>query len=438
MRSNKAPARSRRNTTGPDKAPMRSYVKAPPRPRGGLFRTVLPLVAMLPFAAIAACSGGDGSSSSNGGNGGGGSTTTNPNDAWPVHPDTGLRVDDMGPVPALPEWADNPATDEKKELGRALFADARLSGSGKTVCGNCHFPLTDFQSGGVTDAPDRSQPAASPLLPRNTPSLNNIVYATMLRWDGSHFTDLPDAMVLPLAEANMNLAPGHPASEVSVVDIPGAKTALKNKLTVEIPGYVPLFQQAFGQDIGALSEDEIWRLAGKAMAVYIRIAVSRDSAFDKWNAGDDSAMGEDAIRGLGLFRGKAGCNLCHSGPLFTDFQFHNIATSPPGQDGARADEGRYLVTQKEADRGAFLTPTLRSASMTSPYLHDGSEASIAKVIARKSSAATRALDPNHDPALDALPDLTDDEVTDIVAFIKALKGAEIPTSELNVAPNLPD
>ncbi|MFO0587045.1 MAG: cytochrome c peroxidase [Polyangiaceae bacterium] len=395
----------------------------------------LALLVGVPVAALAACSGGDGSGS---GGGGGGATTTNPNDAWPVHPDTGLRVDDMGPVPALPEWPDNPATAEKKALGLALFSDARLSGSGKTVCGNCHFPLGDFQSGGPKDAPDRSYPAATPVLPRNTPSLYNIVYATMLRWDGNHYTDLPDAMVLPLAEANMNLAPGHAASEVTVVDVPGAKTALKDKLTVEIPGYVPLFQQAFGQDISALSEDEIWRLAGKAMAVYIRIAVSRDSAFDEWNAGDDSAMGEDAIRGLALFRGKAGCNLCHSGPLFTDFQFHNIATSPPGADGARADEGRYIVTQKEADRGAFLTPTLRSASMTSPYLHDGSEASIAKVILRKTSAATRALDPNHDPALDALPELTEDEVNDIVAFLKALKGADIPTSELSVAPNLPD
>lgn len=392
------------------------------------------LPAIVPVAAlVAACSGG-GSGSGTGGTGGSGG---NPSDAWPVHPDTGLRVDDLGPVPALPEWADNPASPEKKELGRALFGDPRLSGSGKTVCGNCHFPIGDFQSAGPKDAPDRSYPGTTPTLPRNTPSLLNIVYATMLRWDGNHYTDLPDAMVLPFAEANMNLAPGHSASEVDVVDVPGAKTALKNKLTVEIPGYVPLFQQAFGEDIAALSEDEVWRLAGKALSVYVRIAVSRDSAFDKWNAGDDDAMGEEAIRGLAIFRGKGGCVLCHSGPLFTDFAFHNIATSPPGADGARADEGRYLVTNEEADRGAFLTPTLRSASHTSPYLHDGSEVSISQVIARKTSAATRDLDPNHDAALDTLPDLSDAEVEDVVAFIKALNGADIPLEELTAVPKLP-
>lgn len=386
------------------------------------------------LSVLAACSGGGSATGSGGGGTGGTGTGTDP---YPVHPDTGLRIDDLGPVPALPEWADNPATPEKKELGRALFGDPRLSGSGKTVCGNCHFPLGDFQSGGPKDAPDRSYPAIVPTLPRNTPSLLNVVYAPMLRWDGAHFTDLTDEMVLPLAEANMNLAPGHPASEVDVIDVPGAQVALENKLTVEIAGYVPLFQTAFGQDISKLPPEEIWRLAGKALAVFIRIAVSRDSAFDRWNAGEDGAMGEDAIRGLTLFRGKAECVLCHSGPLFSDFKFHNIATSPPGADGKRPDEGRYLVTGKDEDRGAFLTPTLRSAAQTSPYLHDGSEVSISKVIARKTSAATRALDPNHDAALDVLPELTDSEVQDIVAFLKALRGADIPIAELSAAPKLP-
>ncbi len=412
---------------------MRSRNSSSPTRRLPSPTRLLPLIPLLPMLLVPACSG-EGSGAGGGGSGGSGG---NPSDAWPVHPDTGLRVDDMGPVPDLPEWGDNPASAEKKELGRALFGDPRLSGSGKTVCGNCHFPIGDFQSAGAKDAPDRSYPATTPVLPRNTPSLLNIVYATMLRWDGNHYTDLYDAMVLPFAEANMNLAPGHTAAEVTLVDVPGAKTALKDKLTVEIPGYVPLFQQAFGQDISGLSEDEIWRLAGKALSVYIRIAVSRDAPFDKWNAGDDGAMPEEAIRGLALFRGKAGCNLCHSGPLFTDFAFHNIATSPPGADGTRVDEGRYLVTMKDADRGAFLTPTLRSSSHTGPYLHDGSEGGISQVIVRKTSAATRALDPNHDGALDALPELTSAEVEDVVAFIRALKGADIPLEELTAVPKLP-
>lgn len=385
--------------------------------------------------AMGACGGGDDTGS---GGSGGSTLTTNPSADYPVDPKTGLRLSEFGPVPALPEWEDNPETPEKKALGLDLFSDPRLSGSGKTVCGNCHFPLGDFQSGGPKDAPDRSYPGISPTLPRNTPSLLNIVYAPVMRWDGAHGSDLAEQMALPFAEANMNLAPGHGPEEVSVVDVPGAQAALKQKLTVDIPGYIPLFQAAFGQDITNLPEEDLFRLAGQALAVYVRVAVSRDSAFDKWNAGDDVAMGADAVRGLTLFRGKAGCTLCHYGPLFTDFKFHNIATSPPGPDGARPDEGRFVVTGDEEDRGAFLTPTLRSASQTSPYLHDGSELGIAQVIARKTSAATRALDPDHDPALDALPELTDEEVQDIVAFLKALKGADIPIEELSIAPDLPE
>lgn len=385
----------------------------------------LPLVSAL--SLLQACSGEE---SPTGGE-------TRASNAWPVDPATGLRVAELGPVPALPDWPDNPPTTEKKELGHALFGDPRLSGSGQTVCGNCHFAPGDFQSGGPKDAPDRSYPGVSPTLPRNTPSLLNIVYAPVMRWDGAHLSSLDEQMVLPFAEANMNLAPGHAAPEVEVVDIPGAQVALKQKLTVEIPGYVPLFKKAFDKDIQGLPAEEIWKLAGKAMSVYIRIAVSRDSAFDRWNAGDDRAMSAEAVRGLELFRGKGACGACHSGPFFSDFKFHNIATSPPGADGKRPDEGRFLVTGAEADRGAFLTPTLRSVSLTSPYLHDGSEVSLAKVIARKTSKATRALDPNRDGLLDTLPELTDAEMNDLVAFLKALKGADLPLAELGAAPSLP-
>ena len=387
------------------------------------------LCALLVAPLAAACSGGAGSSST-----GAGGALAEP---WPLDPTTGLRIPSLGPVPPLPEWADNPATDAKKELGRMLFSDPRLSGSGKTVCANCHFPPNEFQSSGPKDAPDRSYPKVEPTLPRNTPSLLNIVYAPMMRWDGSYFTNLDDMGVLPLAEANMDIANTLPAEQVEVVDVPAAQKALHDKLTAEIPGYIPLFQGAFGQDIAKLPPEGLWKLAGQAISVYFRVMVSRDAAFDRWNTGDDSAMSADAIRGLTLFRGRAGCIDCHSGPFFTDFQFHNIATSPPGTDGKRADEGRYLVTKQEKDRGAFLTPTMRSAAMTSPYLHDGSEVSISRVIARKTSPETLALDPNHDPVLDAAPALTDAEVTDIVAFIKALRGAPLPAANLAPPQKLP-
>jgi cytochrome c peroxidase len=198
-------------------------------------------------------------------------------------------------------------------------------------------------------------------------------------------------------------------------------------LTVEIPGYVPLFQAAFGEDITIATPARLWRLAGEAMAVYIRVAVARDAAFDAWNAGDDAAISDAAKRGALLFTGKAQCALCHSGPLLSDFEFHNVSTSLPDASGQRPDDGRFLVTGIEADRGKFLTPMLRSAARTSPYLHTGDEVAIKDVVAHFTGASGQ-LDPLNELAI--LPELTDGEIDDLVQFIKSLDGAPIPLAEL--------
>jgi cytochrome c peroxidase len=177
-------------------------------------------------------------------------------------------------------------------------------------------------------------------------------------------------------------------------------------------------------------------LAGKALAVYLRVAVSRDAPFDRWNAGDDAAMSPAAVRGLTLFLTRAKCSVCHSGPLFSDFLFHNVSTSPPDATGARADEGRFRVTGDEADRGAFLTPMLRHVSNISPYLHDGSETTLAAVIRHLTGEAGR-VDPLHDRLLDSMPTLSADEVDDLVQFLKALKGQPLPAADLAGADPLP-
>jgi cytochrome c peroxidase len=352
-----------------------------------------------------------------------------------VDPATGLRLAALPPVPPLPEWPENPPTEAKKRLGRAIFWDPRLSGSGTAVCSSCHLASAFFQSAAPLDTPDRAHPNLSPTLHRHTPSLLNVAYAPMARWDGSHFTDLADIMVLPLAEANMNLS-GLDVSAGEHIDVPGAQAALKQKLTVDIPGYVPLFQEAFGDDIGTATPERVWRLTGLALAVYIRLAVSRDAPFDAWNAGDDDAIDSAAKSGAALFVGKARCHVCHSGPMLSDFQFHNISTSPPDENGVRADDGRFLVTGVEADRGKFLTPMLRSSAQTSPYLHDGSVSSIREVVRHVVGPAGR-VDPLHSPLLDGIEPLSDDEIDDLVQFMKSLTGAPIPAVELAPPSSLP-
>lgn len=350
---------------------------------------------------------------------------------WPIDVVSGLRVPSHGPVPKLADWTDNPYSEAKRKLGKSMFWDPRLSSSGNGNCSACHSSFDAFQSGGVIDIPDRSFPALEPTLTRNAPSLLNIAYAPVFRWDGSHGRDLYEQMALPFAESNMNLTPGIPAEDVHHVDVPLAQVELKRRLTDVIPGYVTWFTDAFDVDIRDSKPEELWILAGKALSIYIRGAVSKDSAFDRWNAGNDDAMSEAAVRGLKVFLGKGACGSCHSGPLFSDFDFHNLSLALPDAQGNRPDEGRYIVTGREEDRGAFLTPTLRSVTQTSPYWHDGSTGSIRSVIRHISSDASRK-DPNYSVLLDRVESLNEEEIEDLVQFLKALKGAELPMSVTGV------
>jgi cytochrome c peroxidase len=285
---------------------------------------------------------------------------------------------------------------------------------------------TGFQDGLLLSVPDRSYPSDRPTLTRNTLSFYNIVYAPVFRWDGSH-TDLALVSAFPFSEANMNLG----------ADVPSAEQALQHRLTVDVPGYVARFQDAYGTDLRQLDAVATWRLAGRAIAAFLRLAVSQGAPFDRWNAGDDGAMSASAVRGLAVFRDKTRgrCTYCHLGPFLTDFSFHNISSSPPDTSGQRADEGRYLVTGLDADRGAFLTPTLRSTYDTAPYFHDGSRPGLRDVLHHLASPAVTA-DPNHDAYFSTPLALSDGDVDDLVAFLAALRGQPVSPAAIDL-PSLP-
>lgn len=353
-----------------------------------------------------------------------GSENTGPADAGRE-----LRIPELGPVPALRE-ADEAVTAAQIQLGANIYFDTRLSGSGGTSCNSCHVSTTNYQDSLTASSPDRSAPGDSPLTGRSTPSLLNVVFAPVVRWDGSH-SDLVEALALPFAEPNMNTSRVARGDDRN--DVEGAKAALLSKFRTELPGYTPLFRAAYSVDVASASADEIWRTTGRALRAYLTEIVSRDSPFDRWNAGDDSAMDDSSVRGLALFRGSGRCVACHSGPLFTDFQFHNLSTSVPQNDGARVDEGRYAVTKREEDRGRFLTPTLRQAYDTGPYFHDGSQGNLRELIRFLSSPAVTR-DAHRDPVFASQLELSDDDITDLISFVRALRGTP-PT--LSVTPQRP-
>ena len=153
---------------------------------------------------------------------------------------------------------------------------------------------------------------------------------------------------------------------------------------------------------------------------FVRSLLFGDSPYDRYVLGDREALSPAARRGLKLFRGKANCTACHAGPNLTDEAFHN--TGVAWRDGRLLDEGRYAVTKREADRGAFKTPTLREVALTAPYMHDGSIPTLEKVIERYSNGGVK--NPYLDKEIRPLK-LSADEQRDLLAFLKSLTGNDV-------------
>lgn len=153
------------------------------------------------------------------------------------------------------------------------------------------------------------------------------------------------------------------------------------------------------------------------------------SAFDRFEAGDTTALSAAAQRGLRLFRDeKTRCFRCHVGFNFTNENYRNIGV---GMDRPNADLGRFDVTQREADRGAFKTPTLRDIVLTAPYFHDGSAATLEEVVEFYDKGGIK----NPQLATEIKPlGLTAQEKADLVVFMRALTGE---MSLEVMAPDLP-
>jgi cytochrome c peroxidase len=234
--------------------------------------------------------------------------------------------------------ADNSMTPEKVALGRQLFFDERLSGDGSRSCYSCHVCEK-----GLTDGLAKAVGAFNKQLPRSSPTLWNIGYHKEFYWDGRSGSLEKQAMAA-WTGANM----GAKADEIAA------------KLNA-IPGYHSQFHNVFGGDA---TPDNIV----KAIAAFERTIISGDTAFDRYRAGDPGAMSEAAVRGWNNFQAIK-CTNCHDGVLFTDQQYHNVGI---GMDQKEPDVGRFKVTNKPEDTGAFKTPTLRDVAKSAPYFHDGS------------------------------------------------------------------
>jgi cytochrome c peroxidase len=286
--------------------------------------------------------------------------------------------------------ADNPITVEKATLGWQLWFDKRLSGDGKLACYSCHV-----NEHGLTDGKALGKGAFDVALKRSAPTLWNIGYHAEWYWDGRSKA-LEGQALAAWKLANM-----------------GGKDKEKDEIRADIieainKAYKDQFQKVFG---GPATQANV----AQALATFMRTIISKDTAFDRWQKGDEKAVSDAAKRGWTAFQ-KAKCINCHVGFLLTNLQFHNVGIGL--KDGKPSDVGRFTVTKLEKDTGAFKTPTLRDVARSAPYFHDGSVATLEEAVKLMVAGG------NDNPFLDKTnlqkADITAAEQADMVEFLKSL------------------
>jgi cytochrome c peroxidase len=300
----------------------------------------------------------------------------------------------LGLVPIYwPE--DNPYTPAKAELGYLLFFDTRLSSNGSVSCASCHSPDHAF-----TDARPVSTGIGGQKGGRSAPSVINRVYGALQFWDG-RAASLEDQAKGPIANS---------IEMTSEKNADKAHAAVIERLR-KVKEYRQRFKEVYGTE--ELTIDHV----AKAIATFERMIISGNSPYDRYKAGDSKALTDSQERGMNIFfSNNARCDACHDGAAFTTNQFANIGI---GMDKANPDLGRYIVTKKEAEKGAFKTPGLRDVARTGPYMHDGSLKTLEEVVEHYDKGGIK----NQWLHQDIRPlKLTKQDKTDLVAFLHALNG----------------
>lgn len=287
-------------------------------------------------------------------------------------------------IPSFNIPEDNPITPQKAELGRHLFYERGLSIDSSVACASCHVQQFAFNDTAKVSKGFKSNPGF-----RNSATLANIVYNTSFFREGG-VTTIERAVHPPvLTEFEMNMNPD------SIVQRLNANET-----------YRKLFLDAFGQEAD-------YKSVVYALATFQRTLISFNAPYDRFMAGDSSALSPSARLGLKLFRSeRLQCSSCHKEPFFMDNDFHNI-----GLYEDYTDYGRGRFTLNPADYGKMRTPNLRNVAVTWPYMHDGSLRTLPEVIALYSTGGA-----SHSNKSDKIRSFTlsAEEKTALLDFLQAL------------------
>lgn len=298
----------------------------------------------------------------------------------PFPKSTPLGLEDLSVPP------DNPLTEPVFILGRRLYFDPILSADRQIACASCHAPEHGYAS------PERFPGGVyGRRALRHAPTLFNRGFGTSQRWDGKTAT-LEEQVLLPIQDPN--------EMDLSLED------AL-DRLS-EVESYRTQFATTFDDGLNE-------RNLSRALATFVRGLTYGNSRPDRFIAGERTALSKAELAGMWIYESKGRCWSCHSRPNFSDDSLENTGI---GVVDGTPEPGRQAVTGLAADAGKFKVPTLRGLTMTAPYMHDGSVASLEEVV----EFYRRGGNPN--PGLSdkirPLEDLTDEDAANLVAFLKAL------------------
>lgn len=385
----------------------------------------------------------------------------------------------LSPLPALAPDPTNAVADDPAAaaLGQRLFFDARFSGPlrvasdlgavgerGRVSCASCH--------GSEVMSDDRSSLGVSigaGFHTRNAPAIVDSALYPWTNWGGrfSAQWELPPVVAeSPVIMNSTRLEIAHHLFDHYRTEYEAIFGPMEPAIGTDAARFPPAGKpKASASDPDGPWEsmtpedraivNRIFINFGKAIQAYMRLLVSGPSAFDRFVAGEDDAIGESAKRGLRLFVGEARCVSCHSGPTLSDGEFHNIGV-PRGPDVTARDDGRYkdvpgLLASPfnsagafsddpatgalrlagltnpppEHVRGAFRTPTLRGVTLSAPYMHAGQHATLEEVIEFYDVGGGVPEAGTLDDQMFPLG-LTEDEQADLIEFLRALEGEPVP------------
>ena len=290
-------------------------------------------------------------------------------------------------------------TPERIELGRLLYFDPILSGDNSVACASCHHPANGFTDNRAVSTGIRGQKGG-----RSAPTVWNAAWSGEQFWDGRAKT-LEDQAKGPIQNPiEMDQNPALLLTELKA-----------------IPEYSRRFDEAFkGTGGSAVTLDNI----ASAIAAFERTIASVNSPFDRYAAGDRSAMNDSAVRGLNLFRSvSTRCFECHELPTFAMKEYKVLGVPSLG-DPTKVDDdrGRAAIVPGASVERAFRVPTLRNVTKTAPYMHNGSLKTLDEVLEFYAKGGGLGRGYKLDNVDDKIRkfDLTPDEKADLTAFLEAL------------------